>query len=158
MPGGAWLQRTIFRAALAGYAVVAGSVWADTGCIISATSVNFGSYDVFSLPSVPNDSGVGSVSVGCASGGGKIFPVTLSPGQSGSYAARTMNNGLSLLTYNLYTDSARTIVWGDGSGGSSSMEIPKKSTRKFTVYGRIPGGQDAAVGIYTDLIVATVIF
>jgi spore coat protein U-like protein len=51
------------------------------------------------------------------------------------------------------------ICWGDGHvGGSSLMTARKNKVTTLNVYGQIPAGQDAAVGTYTDSIVATVTF
>jgi spore coat protein U-like protein len=69
-----------------------------------------------------------------------------------------MRSGANQLNYNLYTDSAWTIVWGDGSGISSIQSVAGNSTTTLNVYGQIPAGQDAAVGNYTDTIIATVTF
>jgi spore coat protein U-like protein len=125
-------------------------------CNISATPVAFGSYDVFAV--FPNDNGFGTLTVVCGGGAGNNYPVTLSMGQSGSYTSRVMTSGANLLNYNLYTDPARTSIWGDGSGGSSFMTVRKNDTTNLSVYGRIPAMQDAAVGTYTDSIIATVTF
>lgn len=152
------------RIAMVGVVVAGSTMTAERAkaapkCIISATAVNFGSYNVFSLPSAPNDNGVGKVSVGCQGGGGPNFPVTLSRGQSGSYATRRMSSGANRMAYNLYTNASRTLVWGDGSSGTGVVVLPNKnSTGTFNIYGRIPGGQDAAVGDYVDSIIATIIF
>lgn len=121
----------------------------------SVTTISFGSYNVFAMS--PNDGGVGTLQVDCRGGEANML-VTLSTGQSGSYAARLMNNGADLLTYNLYTNAARTIIWGDGTGGSSTMRAAVNSTTTWSVFGRIPQGQDVSVGTYTDFIIATVNF
>lgn len=160
--GTAW-RRTqrcaLLGAAAACFALMAQAAQAAASCTISVTGVNFGAYDVFSSPSAPNDSGVGSLRMRCTDAGSNTFPVTLSTGQSGSYAARTMNSGPNFLTYNLYTSAARSVVWGDGvTGGTGAMSAGQGDTT-LPIYGRIPGGQDAAVGAYSDdTITATVTF
>jgi spore coat protein U-like protein len=117
--------------------------------------VSFGAYNVFSAVA---DTNVGTVRVRCQGGGAGPFAVTLSTGWSNSYASRIMRSGANQLNYNLYTDSAWTIVWGDGSGISSIQSVAGNRTTTINVYGQIPAGQDAAVGIYTDTIIATVTF
>ena len=68
------------------------------------------------------------------------------------------------LNYNLYTNSARTIVWGDGTGGSSAQTLSGGTVsgglRRFsrTVYGRIAAMQNVGAASYSDTIVMTVIF
>ena len=44
----------------------------------------------------------------------------------------------------------RTYIWGDGTGGSSTMSVTKNSTSTLSVFGQVPSGQDAATGTYTD--------
>ena len=63
---------------------------------------------------------MGSVAVQCTIGILPSFQVALSTGGSGSYATRKMSNGTDTLSYNLYTDAGHTIIWGDGSGGTST--------------------------------------
>jgi len=142
-----------------GVFLLAFSQLGEAACTITSTSVAFGAYNVFSAPAVPNDTGVGTVVVACRGGGSaSSFPVDLSTGQSNSYAVRQMNSGANLLNYNLYTNIARTTVWGNGTGGTSRPTVKRQATTTLSVYGRIPGGQDAAVGNYADTIIATVSF
>jgi spore coat protein U-like protein len=120
----------------------------------SVSDVHFGSYDVFST--VPNQNGIGSLSIKCTGGSSAI--VKLSNGASHSFAPRTLRNGNQVLGYNLYTTAARNIVWGDGTGGTSVMAVGKNHSDHLDVFGSIPEGQDAAVGTYTDNIVVTIDF
>jgi spore coat protein U-like protein len=138
------------------YILLSPTAHAETSCAIdSVTAVNFGTYDVFSP--LANNNGIGSISIRCQ-GGGPTFLVTLSKGQSNSYASRIMNSGGNSLNYNLYTSAARIVVWGDGTGGSSAMAANRNSTTTLSVFGQIPAGQDAAVGIYTDSITTLINF
>lgn len=131
-------------------------------CDVSATGVNFGSYDVFSP--VPLDS-TGSINVTC-----NIPPknphaplavtVSLSPGNSGSFAQRAMQQtgGPDQLNYNLYTNASMSTPWGDG-GGSSSVEtafVTKDMPYRATIYGRIPAKQNVRAGSYGDIITVTI--
>jgi spore coat protein U-like protein len=120
----------------------------------SVSSVSFGAYDVFSP--LANNNGVGSLSIKCTGGANSV--ITLSTGQSNNYASRVMRSGGNLLNYNLYTSTAHGQVWGDGSGGSSVAATVNNGTSTLNVFGQIPAGQDAAVGIYTDNITVTVNF
>ncbi|TRZ56620.1 MAG: SCPU domain-containing protein [Rhodocyclaceae bacterium] len=114
-------------------------------------AVAFGAYDVFSLVATM---GTGSIRISSCSGA--PFVAMLSTGNGGSYAPRTMLNGVNTLQYNLYKDANRTVIWGDGSGGTATASSNGSTT--FTVYGQIPAGQDAAAGVYADSIVATITF
>jgi spore coat protein U-like protein len=121
----------------------------------SITGVSFGIYDVFSA--IPNNNGVGSITVNCR-GGTSSFVMSLSSGLSNSYISRIMMNGANSLNYNLYTNAGRTLVWGDGSGGSLTLTGLGNGKTTLNVFGQIPPGQNAKVGIYTDNIVVTVNF
>jgi spore coat protein U-like protein len=133
--------------------------FADSCSISSPVGVAFGSYDVFSA--TPNNGGVGSLTIRCNGTQRQDVVVTLSAGNSNSYAQRKMTSGRNSLNYNLYTSASRAAVWGDGTGGSSTMTVSghdAKGSTTLSVFGQIPAGQDAAVGGYTDSIVETVQF
>jgi spore coat protein U-like protein len=69
-----------------------------------------------------------------------------------------MRSGNAVLEYNLYTSAARTVVWGDGSGGSHVMTAGKSQSTDLSIFGRNPAGQEPAVGSYTNTILITVEF
>jgi len=122
----------------------------------SVTDVGFGNYNVFDA--LPNTSGVGSITIKCQGGPGYAYDITLSTGQSHSFASRLMKSGANSLSYNIYTSATRSIVWGDGTAGSSTQSAYKNNTTTLSLFGQIPAGQDVANGIYTDNLIATVIF
>lgn len=141
----------------AGLAVLPAPASAERSCEFrSLIPVSFGVYDVLSAS--PNINGVGSITIRCEGGGPSTFVVTLSTGQSNSYASRVMKNGGNSLNYNLYTSSGRTIVWGNGSGGSNTRTANRNTTTTLDIFGKIPAEQDVAVGSYLDSITATVNF
>jgi len=88
--------------------------------------------------------------------------ITLSRGSGTSYATRRMLSGSQQLFYNLYRDTGRTIIWGDGSGGTQAYFInnPQPNNRDITlpIFGRIPPGQNVGVGSYNDTITVTLSF
>lgn len=133
---------------------------ARAACTISSTGVSFGAYDVFQAS--PADS-TGTITYRCGNSDHNIF-ITLSPGSSGTYTARTMpivGGGSDQLSYNLYFDATRATVWGDGTGGSTyytRANPPNNTDVVLTVYGRITAGQDVSVGNYADTVIATINF
>lgn len=130
-------------------------------CSVSATAVSFGSY----LPIATVDS-TGTVSVTCSVlllGLNVSYEIRLSTGNSGSFATRTMLSGGHTLNYNLYTDASRTSIFGDTTGGTFSITDSYNlslfsRTLNYTVYGRIPSGQNPFVGTYQDTIIVSVIY
>lgn len=152
------VRRGIYGALAAGaIAILPSFSCAAAHCsFTSGAPVSFGAYDV--LAAAPNTNGVGSITIACNGGGSKNFPVSLSTGQSNSYASRVMRSFGNSLNYNLYTSTQRTVVWGDGSGGSRTVSINRNNTTTLEIFGTIPAAQDVAVGTYFDLIWATVNF
>jgi spore coat protein U-like protein len=131
-------------------------------CTATAGSTNFGSYDP--LSAAPVDS-VGTISVACTNLLSILvgYTIQLSTGLSTTYAAREMANGTNRLQYNLYTGPGRTVIWGDGTGGSATVSdgyllLLLSRTIDYSVYGRIPAGQNVAVGAYADTIIVSVIY
>ncbi len=134
-------------------------VWATPAaaqCSASASGVAFGNYN--SLSGLAVDS-VGSVSVSCLLSLG--YTISLSTGGAGTFSPRQLNNGGNTLDYNLYTNPTYLSVWGDGSASTATVSgsiglllLPVN----HVVYGRIPAGQNAAAGSYTDTISVTVTY
>lgn len=129
---------------------------AAPACIFGAsTALAFGAYDP--LSALPTDS-TSTLSYRCPQ---KPPPlrILIDRGLTGSYAARELRQGAEVLLYNVYLDAQRTIVWGDGTDGSrvGPMVVVQgdAGTRTVYVFGRIPAGQDAALGVYSDTLRVT---
>jgi len=130
-------------------------------CTIGVTAVSFGNYETFS--SNPTDA-AGTITVNC---GFRVVRATVTLGvssTSGTFNPRRMkqSGGSDLLAYNVYTNPARTVIFGDGTGGTSNILLrrptgpPRDWSETITTYGRIPPGQDVSVGTYSDTLSATV--
>jgi spore coat protein U-like protein len=134
-----------------------GAAWAI--CTIAAIPVNFGLYNPLTpTANVAN----GTVTMTCTVLVGLFenWTLALSTGNSGNFSTRQMLNGASPLSYNLYTSAAYSNVWGDGSGsttlvGGGALLSIGTTVTPYTVYGRIPAGQDSAAGSFMDTIVVT---
>lgn len=141
--------------ALALTAVPAGAATCSINAIVA---VNFGPYNVFS--SAPVDS-AGSVTYQCSLLGIlEVIVIDISAGSSGNVSSRTMKSGLYSLEYNLYTDAARTIVWGNGTGMTGHYGPVTLNLLPITVpiYGRIQPLQNARAGSYSDTVTITMMF
>ena len=147
--------------------VAAPAVAGTVSCSVSAPNVSFGSYDVFAGSPITSTTTI-SVTCTLTGGGGNTdinYAIALSPGLSNSFVQRTMTSGANALGYNLYSNSTRTTVWGDGSGAaptvSGTMTLTKSTrthTDSPTVYGSVPALQDVGVGAYSDNITITVTY
>jgi spore coat protein U-like protein len=124
-------------------------------CTVSTTDLAFGSYDpIVDNASAPRE-GTGGLLLNCTEGYNAT--VTLDQGQypgSGSTDAaplRQMSDGGSnRLSYSLYQDAGRTTIWGNTYGTALC------TSGSVTVYGRITGGQNVPVGLYSDVVLVTV--
>ena len=121
-------------------------------CTVSTTGLSFSSYDVFSSL---NQDITGAVSIRCSPAVG--YSISLSPGVSNSFTPRTLTAGGYALEYNLFIDSARVTIWGDGTGGTSTVSDNAEDAT-HTVFGRIPARQNVHTGDYTDTIVVTITY
>jgi spore coat protein U-like protein len=132
-----------------GLQLLSSSPWA--ACTLSTSGIAFGGYDPFVNQDVDS---AANISVLCDET--TSYSIALSTG-NGTYEVRAMTSGLHHLLYNLYVDASLTTVWGDGTGQSATVS-DTQSVGNYTVYGRIPAGQNAHVGVYSDTIVITVTF
>ena len=144
--------------------------------IEGATYFPFGDYDPFA----PNDLDVQSqISFRCyvvedqvltsrlvkrpgvrASTPKTTVEISISRGSSGTYDRR-MRGVNDEVSYNLFLDSNRRTIWGDGTGGTSvySKNANADNTvQTVPIYGRMPGGQNANGGAYADILVITINF
>lgn len=142
-----WLWRLL---ALAVLGLVCAPLHA--ACTVSTNGVIFGNYDGSEMP------GNGTIMVtGCPAS--TPYTITLSPGFSGNFITRTMQNtgdASHTLSYNLYTDPSLANVWGNGTDSSTVSGTGTDGT--YTVYGRILAGQNPYVGTYSDAIIVTLQF
>jgi spore coat protein U-like protein len=138
------------------------SATVEAVCTITATALNFGTYDPVSVNAASNDDVATTLAVACTDGADAV--VTLGQGTNantggGSTDAaplRRLYDGVGeYLNYQLYSNAGRTLVWDNdtgvaytGTGGSQNLDV----------YGRIPFGQNVPEGVYTDLVVATIEF
>ena len=150
--------------ALAGLLLAAGASGAGAAsCSVESAGLSFGQYNPFR--GQPNDS-VGTISVSCsgASGTDVAYLIRIGPGSSGTLATRTMRSSSGwALGYNLYTDPARSLVWGDGTGGTRATGDALtlggiSQVRRYAVYGRTTERQNVPPGFYTDTLILTVEF
>jgi len=127
-------------------------------CTITTAPVAFGNYDsVVSNATAPLD-GTGTVIVTCPKGA--VAKVGLNQGGNAQGATRRMaGSAAEYLTYELYKDAGHAAVWGNTA--ADALDIPaavNQNPQSFPVYGRVAAAQSAAVGTYTDTVVATVNF
>jgi spore coat protein U domain-containing protein, fimbrial subunit CupE1/2/3/6 len=126
-------------------------------CTVSTTGIDFG--DVNPISGSNYDS-TGAIHVTCTSGTGWTATAGIGSGSGASFASRRMTAGSDLLSYNLYTNAGRTIVWGDDSGTTDPLTgTGNGSAQNVTVYGRVGSGQTTLPpGDYSDTVSVTVTY
>lgn len=136
-------------------------------CSMSTTGIAFGVYDPLSGSNLDS---TGTLRLTCSRGLLDVatvnYRVTLSAGNSGTTTERTLMSSSNTLTYNLYSDAARTSVWGnDANAPSGTITFGLLGTilfgtvsRELTVYGRAFANQLVAAGAYRDTLTATVLY
>jgi len=135
--------------------LTSGPAAAHVVCSVSSTGVAFGVYDPRSGTALD---GAGTINVSCDQGASNVT-ITADGGGSGNKLSRRMTNGVSNLSYNLYTNSGRTSVFGDGTGGTSLFSFNSvNNSVSVSVYGRVAGSQNVTAGSYSDTLIMTVTF
>lgn len=124
--------------------------------IMNVVGPSFGAYDTLSF--TPTDS-AGFVSFRCERiGPSDTIVIELSHGQGHSFTPREMKRRNEKLEYNLYLDASRTLIWGDGSRGTSRFQArpAEGRTESVPIYGRISPRQTVVPGSYSDRVMLTV--
>jgi spore coat protein U-like protein len=147
------------RAAGSANADITVSASVADNCTITSTPVVFGTFDTLTGDPL---NGAGTVTVACTNGASAA--VSLDEGQNkagGSSASSPLrqmlfNNGADhFLSYNLYTTSARNIVWGS-TGVAATAD---GTAHDIDVFGKVDGSQQSAIkGDYSDTVNALVSF
>ena len=127
-------------------------------CTIATTPINFGAYDPVAANATTPLDDVGTNVIACTRG--TAAHVGLSNGSNNIGSTRRMQmNAVNFLTYEIYKNAGRSEVWGNDFGTNLDVpNAPSLEPRTYTAYGRVPSAQDASVGAYTDVVVASVDF
>lgn len=118
-------------------------------CTVSTEAVLFDPYDP--LGAAPAD-GVGAVRLRCD--GAVAATIALGTGSGGS--GRILRGAEDELRYELYSDPARMLAWGDG--GAAPVRAASGPDAELAVYGRIAAGQNVRDGSYADSVTITLTF
>lgn len=124
-------------------------------CSVSMTPIAFGTIDVLAGASIDTTATLTVTCTGGAAGGDRIC-ISLGAGSSGDATSRKLNGPSSnALRYDLYSDSARTSLWGSWHTGYDTsgvqVDVGNGSTTNLTVYARVFGSQPtAAAGSYSS--------
>lgn len=131
-----------------------------SSCLVSGSTLNFGGSIDPLTSAVPVD-GTSALSIQCTNT--TPYSVALNAGVNATgasnFSGRAMKSGSNSLAYQLYTDAARSTVWGDGTASSTTNGGTGTGlTQSMNIYGRIPSLTGAVPGGYTDTVTITVTY
>lgn len=123
----------------------------QANCLFNISNLDFGSYhspyqytDVLST---------GLISITCDNlSTGNALSIKLYQGQSTNYD-RFLTNAKDNLHYNMYLDSSRSTIWGDGSSGTSVYNSILQTKNNINIFSVIHKNQNISPGNYQDSIV-----
>jgi spore coat protein U-like protein len=131
--------------------IATGGAQAQT-CTVSMTNVAFGTVNV--LPGTAVNT-TATITVTCSGGSGnQRVCISIGCGSACDATSREMTSGSNTARYDLYSNSARTTLWGSWHTGYDSagvqMTVSHNSSNTHTVYGRFLASQQTDVaGAYT---------
>jgi spore coat protein U-like protein len=126
-----------------------------TSCVInSASTLNFGSQGVL----VANVDNTSTLQVQCTNTTPYNIGLDVGTATGATVAARKMTSGSNTINYALYTDSARSLLWGNTVGTDTVAAVGSGIAQSYTVYGRVPAQPTPAAGTYADTITVTVTY
>ena len=131
-----------------------------SSCTITGGTLAFGTYNTVSGAAVDSTA---ALHVACTSGTETTVMLgqgaNAAGGSTTSAPARQMSDGTgNLLGYALFSDSARSTVWGDTTLTGNPYTALTSGSATQTVYGRVIANQDVPAGAYTDTVLATIAF
>ncbi|MDR6292116.1 spore coat protein U-like protein [Inquilinus ginsengisoli] len=125
-------------------------------CTVLATPMVFGNY-TSSTAAISTS----TITVTCTAG--TTYDIGLDAGATAGATVTTRQMSGTVVTaarlnYFLYSDTGRTVNWGNTVGTDTVSLTAGAVPIISTVYGRVPAGQFSAPDAYTDLINVTVTY
>lgn len=144
-------RRDIYRSVLTAVMLApsGGALAASPTCTVSMTTVAFGSVDVLAGAAVDT---TGTLTITCSGGNttGARICISIGAGSASDATSRKLS-GPSATTarYDLYTDTARTQLWGSWQTGYDisgvQLDVPQNASQNVTVYARFLGSQQSVL-------------
>ncbi|HEX3116195.1 MAG TPA: spore coat U domain-containing protein [Bradyrhizobium sp.] len=138
-----------------------GAEAASPVCTVSMPTMAFGSVSVLNGAAVDTTS---TITVNCSGGsggaGGERVCISIGAGSANDATSRLLTGPASNnARFDLYTDSARTTLWGSWQTGYDTagvqLDVPHNGGASVTVYGRFFGSQQSlALGSYSSTFTA----
>jgi spore coat protein U-like protein len=126
-----------------------------SSCVINSTAtLNFGSQGVL----VANVNGTSALAVQCTNTTPYNIGLDQGQGSGATVAARKMSSGANTITYTLYSDTNRTVLWGNTVGTNTVSGAGNGASQSYTIYGQVPPQNTPTPAVYTDTVTVTVTY
>lgn len=157
------MRHWIFGWLLLAFVAAAGSAQAQTCTITRPATINFGTVDVLLNAAVDITA---TISVSCTGLANQTVRVCLNMGDPNAGTVggnRIAKSGANNLSYQFYSDAARTVKWSSWKTGGVGVEVlvplnasGTSTPQTRTIYGRVFAGQQTApAGTYTAAFTTT---
>jgi spore coat protein U-like protein len=107
-----------------------------------------------------NVDAAGGITVSCTNGTAWTASASAGTGTGATLASRKLVSGANLLNYALFTDSERSLLWGDGTASTATITGTGTGAGQVrAIYGRVAAGQTSApAGSYADTVAVTITY
>lgn len=141
--------------ALTSTGTVAVSATVVKNCVFTNGTLTFTGYDPVGANATANlDVASTGFTVACTKG--VAYSIALDLGANALGTTRRMVSGTNFLSYEIYSDTGRTVVWNATNVVTGTA--PSRAPIALTAFGRVTAAQDVPVGTYNDTVTATVTF
>lgn len=125
-----------------------------SSCNVSATTHDFGS----TVAIASNVDATSTITAQCTNTTPYNIGLNAGTGTGATVAIRKMTSGGATINYSLYTNSARTTVWGNTVGTNTVAGTGSGVAQNVTAFGRAPSQTTPVPATYSDTIVTTVTY
>lgn len=140
---------------LLGLGGLLGAGLAQASCSLETPTIILAPYNALGPAPIPANV---SFSLKCTEN--TVVQIQASAGNSGNLLSRQLRQGTNAVAYNLYVGSTATTVWGDGTSSTSPIGASVAANTPLQIVGNIlvRSGQNPVPGIYTDVLMFTVVY
>lgn len=158
------LARPLVAVGLLGLAATASAQTASTNmsvsstlsasCSVAASALSFGSQ--VPAPMTAAVDATATITATCTNLRPYTIGLDAGSGSGATESIRRMSGSAGTINYAIYSDAARTTIWG--TGNAAVQQTGNGLAQPLTVYGRLPLQTGAAAGTYTDSVTVTITF
>ena len=124
-----------------------------SNCLLSATDLAFGTYSGSLI------NATSTILVACTNATPYNVGLNAGTATGATVTTRSMTGpGGTLLGYKLFSNSGRTVNWGNTVGTNTVPGTGTGGVQTLTVYGQLPANQNGPPGSYSDTITVTLTF